>query len=75
MLNISTLNNILGFPGASVVNNPAVNAGDAGFIPGYGRFPEEKNGNSLHYSCLGNPIDRGGWRATVHGVTKELDMT
>ena len=36
--------------------------------------PGEGNGNPLHYSCLGNPVDRGAWRATVHGVTKESDM-
>ena len=33
------------------------------------------NGNPLQYSCLGNPMDRGAWQATVHGVIKELDMT
>ena len=37
--------------------------------------PGEGNGNPLQYSCLGNPMDRGGWWATVHGVTKESDMT
>ena len=37
---------------------------------GLGRFPGEGNGNPLQYSCLGNPIDRGAWRAIVHGVTK-----
>ena len=36
--------------------------------------PGEGNGNPLHYSCLGNPVDRGAWQATVHGVTKESDM-
>ena len=54
-----------------VVKNPAAKAGDAGLIPGSGRSPGEGNGNSLQYSCLGNPKDRG---ATVHEVT-ELDMT
>ena len=39
------------------------------------RLTGEGNGNPLHYSCLGNPIDRGAWRATVHGVTKESDPT
>ena len=43
---------------------------DKGLIPGSGRFPGEGNGNSLRYSCLKNPRDRGAWRATVHGVTK-----
>ena len=42
---------------------------------GLGRSPEEGNDNQLQYSCLGNPMDRGDWRATVHGVTKESDMT
>ena len=44
--------------------------GDTGSIPGEGRSPGEGNGNPLQYSCLGNPMDRGAWRATVHGVTK-----
>ena len=44
-------------------------------IPGTGRSPGEGNGNSLHYSCLGNPMDRGARRATVHGVAKESDTT
>ena len=39
-------------------------AGDAGFIPGLGRSPEEGNGNPLQYSCLGNPKDRGAWQTT-----------
>ena len=39
-------------------------------IPGSGRYPGERNGNPLQYSCLGNPIDRGAWWATVHGVTE-----
>jgi len=42
-------------------------------IPGSGRSPGEGNGNVLQYSCLGNPTDREAWRATVHGVAKELD--
>ena len=55
-----------------VVKNLPANAGDArdlGFIPGLGRSPGEGSGNPLQYSCLGNPIDRGAWWATVHGVT------
>ena len=39
------------------------------------KFPEEGNGNPLQYACLKNPMDRGAWQATVHGVTKESDMT
>ena len=50
-------------------------AGDMGSISGSGRSPGEENDNLLRYSCLGNPMDRGAWRATVHGITKELDMT
>ena len=50
-------------------------AGDAGLIPGLGRSPGEGNGNLPQYSCLGNPMDRGAWQATVYGVTKELDIT
>ena len=63
-----------GFPGGSVVKNPPANAGDMGWIPGSGRFPGEGNGNPLQYSCLGNPMGRGAWRAIVHGhnlVTKQ----
>ena len=64
-----------GFPDGSVVKNPPANAGDADSIPGSGRSPEGGNGYSLQYSCLENPMDRGAWRAIVHGVTKESDMT
>ena len=63
------------FPGGSVVKNPPANAGDVGSIPGSGRSPEEGNGDPLHYSCLGNPMDRRAWHATVHGVAKESDTT
>ena len=52
-----------------VMNLPA-NAGDASSIPGSGRFPGGGHGYPLQYSCLGNSMDRGAWRATVHGVTK-----
>ena len=48
------------------------NAGDPGSIPGSGRSPGEGNGNPLQYSCLGNPMDRGAWQATVHGVICDL---
>ena len=48
----------------------ACDAGDVGLIPGSGRSPGEGNGNPLQYSCLGNPMDRGAWWATVHGVTR-----
>ena len=45
-------------------------AGDTGSIPGLGRSPGGEIGNPLQYSCLGNPMDRGAWRGTVHGLTK-----
>ena len=67
--NVSTLSTSI-FPGGSVVMNLPANAGDAGLIPGSGRSPGEGNGSPLQYSCLGNPVDRGTWRATVHGVAK-----
>ena len=59
-----------GFPGGSVVKNLPANAGDTGSIPGWERSPGEGNGTTLQYSCLGNPINRGTWQATVHGVAK-----
>ena len=65
----------MGFPGGSVVKNTPANAGDVGSVLGSGRLPGEGNGSPLQYSCLGKPMDRGAWRATVHGVTKESDMT
>ena len=55
--------------------SPAANAVDTGSVPGLGRSPGEGNGNSLQYFCLGNPMDKGAWWATVHGVTKESDKT
>ena len=59
-----------GFPGGSDGKESACNAADAGLILGSGRSPREGNGNLLQYSCLGNPIDRGAWQATVHGAAK-----
>ena len=58
------------FPGVPVGKESASNAGDPGLIPGLGRFLGEGNGNPLQYSCLGNPMDRGAWRVTVHGVVR-----
>ena len=58
---------------ALVVKIPPASAGgirDPGLIPGLGRSPGEGNGNPLQYSCLENPMDRGAWWATAHGVTK-----
>ena len=68
---------LLGFPGGSVLKKkkkPTCKAGDVGLIPGSGRSPREGNGTPFQYSCLENPMDRGAWWATVHGVT-ELDTT
>ena len=62
------------FPVGSEVKVFASNVGDLGLIPGLGRSPGEGNGNPLQYSCLENPLDRGAWWATVHGVA-ELDTT
>ena len=53
-----------------MVKNLPVNARDVGLTPELGRSPGEGNGNPLQYSCLGNPMDKGAWRTTVHGVTK-----
>jgi len=53
-----------------MVKNLPANAGDAGSIPGSGRSPGEGNGNPFQYSCLGKPMDKEAWQATVHGVTK-----
>ena len=60
----------LGFPGGSVVKNPPAGAKDADLIPRLGRSPGGGNGNQLQNSCLGNPMDRGAWWVTIHGVTK-----
>ena len=60
----------LGFPGGSAVNNSQAISGDAGLIPGSGRFCGEGNGNPFQYSCLGNPMDIEAWQATVHRIVK-----
>ena len=57
-----------GFPGGSDGKESTSNAGDLGSIPGLGRSLGGGHGNSLQYSCLENPTDRGVWQATVHGV-------
>ena len=64
----------LGFLDGSVVKNLPANAGDSGSVPGLGGSPGEGIGNPLQHSCLGNPVDRGTWRATACGVT-ESDTT
>ena len=65
----------MGFPGGPVVKNLPANAGNAGLILGSGRSLGEGNDNPLQDSCLGNPMDRGAWRATVQRVAKDLDRT
>ena len=64
------INSIPPHIGGSVEKNLSVNAGDMGSILGLGRSPGEGNGNPLQYPRLGNPMDRGAWWATVHGVAK-----
>ena len=59
-----------GFSSGSAVKNLPANAGDVRPIPGLGRSPGEGNSKPLQYSCLGNPMDRGAWQVTVHGVAK-----
>ena len=58
------------FSGGSVIKNLPVNAGDTGSTPGLGKSPGERNNSPLLYSCLENPMDRGAWWTTVHGVAK-----
>ena len=66
----------MGFPsatdGGSVGKETTCNSRDPGLIPLSGRYPGEGNGNLLQYSRLGNPVDRGAWWVTVHGVTKNV---
>ena len=63
------------YGGGSDGKASAYNEGDPGSIPGSGRSPGEGNRNPLQYSCLENPMDRGAWLATVHGINKESDTT
>ena len=69
-LRFGSSSGIVGFPGGSEGKESACNAGDLGSVPGLGRSLGEGNGYPLQYSPLGNPTDRGAWRATVHGVAK-----
>ena len=67
----------MGFPGGKVVKNPPANTEDTRdtrLIPRSGQFPGEGNGDPLQYFCLGNPIDRGAWCATVHRVKKSWTL-
>ena len=60
----------LGFSCGSAGKESTCHVGDLGLIPGLGRSPGEGNGNPLQYSCLENPMDKGAWQATVHGVAR-----
>ena len=53
-----------------MIKNPPTNTGDAGSIPGWGRYSGEGSSNPVQDSCLENPLDKGAWQATVHGVAK-----
>ena len=64
-----------GFSGRSVVKYPPASAGDVSLIPRSERSLREENGNPLQYSCLGNPMDREAWQATIHEFPKESDIT
>ena len=81
MLKLSAVWLLWPFPGSSFISfdglsgkETACNEGNAGSISGSGRSTGEGNGNPLQYSCLENPMDRGAWWATVHGIA-ELDTT
>ena len=69
---IQSIHYLLGSPDGTVLKNLPANEETQVWS---GRSPGEGNGNPLHYFCLGNPMDRRVWQATVHGVVKELDMT
>ena len=60
----------MGFPEGSGGKKSAFNAGGIGSIPRSGRSPGEGNGYPFQYSCLGNPMDRGAWWGTIHGVRR-----
>ena len=72
VLELAAIETLLGFPGGSEGKESAFSAGDRGSVPGLEKSPGEGNSYSLQY-CLENPMNRGAWRATVHGIT-ELDM-
>ena len=72
----TTTNSNMGFPGDQCGKESSCTVRDASLVPGSRRSPGEGNGNPLQYSCLGNPMDRGAWQATVHGVAKkEAEVT
>ena len=66
---------IEGFPKWLSSKESTCNAGDMGSIPGLGRSPGRGNGNSLQYSCLKNPTDKGAWQATAHGVKSRTQLS
>ena len=70
MINKNSVRIYMGFPGDSDSRESTCKAGDPGSIPGPGRSPGEGNGDPLQCSGLENPMDRGAWWATVHGITK-----
>ena len=65
----------MNFLSGSVVKNPPVKARDGVLTLGSERSPGERNGNPLQYSCLENSMERGSWQATVHGVSKQSDIS
>ena len=73
VFNFDRVQFIWGFPGSSLGKEFTCNAGDMGSIPGLGTSPGKGNGNPLQCSCLGNPMERGAWQATIHG-SQESDM-
>ena len=62
-------------PGGSDGKESVCSAGNPGVLPGLGRSPGGGHGNPLQYSCLENPIDRGTWWATVHGMSKSRTLS
>ena len=77
-LQMQLTNILMGCLGGTVVKNLLANAedsGDRGWILGLGRYPGRGNGNPRQYLCLGNPMDRGAWWATVCGIAEESDVT
>ena len=77
LLSLGLWSELSGFPGSASDKEPTCSGDlrDAGCIPGSGRSPGRGHGRPLQCSCLENPMDRGAWRATVHRVVKESDMT
>ena len=73
LVKTNSLSNWASIMGSEVKNLPAKGA-DSGLIPGSGKSPGRGKANSLQYSCLGNPMDRGAWRATVHGVAQSQTL-